>query len=441
MVADKAIICRTAVCSLCKSVCRQAGACQTFQPLSIILRPLYVSAYCHVSLPAKSFVSNILPNFHQRHICTFTIGESIEFLVLVRTTCGAFIKAQTSRAKIEVKNLHHNMAPKQNSPSSKEVKPPRELPKMEPKKPLSEIVGTVFAVLGLAALASSVSQLNLSPVYGSIPAAIYHQKGITFTAMLAYVAKKGFKKSNVTIEPRSWIAPWAYYIPVIQFLLFRYSSDLGPLYGPLITEAVTYFPLLFLSFLTTSILLDDFGLSGVGTTISEATPMVISYAAFTAMDTGFKSILPDMMGTSDFFSRSGLQLLIATLSAVLSKSSLLFFAIPAVLHTLFTNPHNYAVGTTRILNQTLAEYRYSILDRHDSNTGYISVVENLKDGYRALRCDHSVLGGEWQITPARAQSGQIVKETIYSVFTMLEAVRMIKSDIVVPDDERDALFM
>ena len=74
-------------------------------------------------------------------------------------------------------------------------------------------------------------------------------------------------------------------------------------------------------------------------------------------------------------------------------------------------------------------------------TGYISVVENLKEGFRALRCDHSVLGGEWLINEQRGKEGQIVPETIYSVFTMLEAVRMIKTDVFVPDEERDALFM
>jgi hypothetical protein len=49
-----------------------------------------------------------------------------------------------------------------------------------------------------------------------------------------------------------------------------------------------------------------------------------------------------------------------------------------------------------------------------------------------------MLGGEWWITEDRKKSGQTVKETIYSVFTMLEAVRMIKTDVFVPDEERDA---
>lgn len=337
------------------------------------------------------------------------------------------------------------MAPKQNTASIATGRShPAEPPRTNAQVPIADaarIIGPALALLALAALGSQVSQMNLSPVYGSIPAAIYHQRGITFTMMLAYITKKTAKGRGVKLEPRNWIAPIAFYIPVIQFSLFSYSSDLGPLYGPLVTELATYFPVLFLSFLSVTYALDGLNLSGFGSVMADATPAVVSYIIFTIMEGKIGETLPGLMGTSDIFSRSGLQLLVATLSAVHSRSSLLFFAVPAMLHTLFTNPHHYATGTTNILNSTLSEYRYSILDRHDSITGYISVVENLKDGFRALRCDHSVLGGEWQVTPARAATGQTVKETIYSVFTMLEAVRMIRTDIVVPDDERDALFM
>lgn len=30
-----------------------------------------------------------------------------------------------------------------------------------------------------------------------------------------------------------------------------------------------------------------------------------------------------------------------------------------------------------------------------SLTGQIVIAENLKDGYRFMRCDHSILGGRW----------------------------------------------
>jgi hypothetical protein len=117
------------------------------------------------------------------------------------------------------------------------------------------------------------------------------------------------------------------------------------------------------------------------------------------------------------------------------------FAVPALLHTMQQNPHHYSPSTNRILNETLREYQYRILDRRDSVTGYISVLENYKDGFRVLRCDHSLLGGEWLITPDRTAKGQTVKESIYGVFNMLESLRLIKTEVFTPDDEKDALFM
>ncbi|KAF2663283.1 spermine/spermidine synthase [Microthyrium microscopicum] len=311
----------------------------------------------------------------------------------------------------------------------------------QPKKPIVEILGNAFAILALAALGSPISQMNLSPVYGSIPAAIHHQKGIMLAAMIAYIAVAQLRSQNMPINAKNYISPMAYYVPVLQSLLFKYSTVLGPERGPFVTELLTYFPVLLLSLMGASEVLSDLNLTQYGTRVAEATPAIASYFAYSAMVQGANSFLPQIMGTSDFFTRSGLQLLVATISGVLFRSTMMALAVPAVLHTMFQNPHHYATRTTQIVNHTLAESQYSLLARADSVTGYISVLENHKDGFRLLRCDHSILGGEWTITPERKKTGQTVKETIYAVFTMLEAVRLIKTPIFVPDDERDALFI
>lgn len=36
-----------------------------------------------------------------------------------------------------------------------------------------------------------------------------------------------------------------------------------------------------------------------------------------------------------------------------------------------------------------------MLSSEQSRTGRVVVGDNLKDGYRFLRCDHSILGGRW----------------------------------------------
>ena len=107
-----------------------------------------------------------------------------------------------------------------------------------PVATLLKNVGRAAALLVLAGISSPVSQLSLSPVYGSIPASLYHQRAITVTALLAFMGK-GTLKRYLPENAREYIAVLAYWIPTIQFLLFTYSSQMGPEYGPVVTEAVT----------------------------------------------------------------------------------------------------------------------------------------------------------------------------------------------------------
>jgi hypothetical protein len=301
---------------------------------------------------------------------------------------------------------------------------------------------TAVASLILAGFGSQISQLNLSPVYGSIPSALLHGRVVTFVALLAYIIKRRVAGQGGKVwDYEKLIAPWMYYTPVLQYVLFQQSEKLGPFWGPFLTEAATFYPILLLTFISSNLVLDDLGLQQFGHHIANGAPAVASFAVFGAAEKAAVKFLPQIMGTYDFCTRLGLQLLNASLAAAISRSTLLVFAIPAMVHTLFNNPHNYALGTSKQLNATLYDYQYAVLERHDSLTGYLSVVKNKRDGFLALRCDHSILGGEWLVTPARLRKGQEVRETIYPVFTMLEAVRLIKTDVYAPDDEKDALFM
>lgn len=302
------------------------------------------------------------------------------------------------------------------------------------------LLTAVFFVV-LAALAAPLSQLNLAPVYGSIPASIYHRQGITLAFLVAYVAKSTLRRHRVATDAPHWIGLFGYYIPPIQWLLFNQSEHLGPRWGPLVTEAATLYPFLALAFMCADVALDGLRLGRYGSRVAEATPAVLSYVAFSRLHKYAAIFLPRVLGMADFFNRVPLQLGLATLAALPSRSKLLVFAVPALLHTMQQNPHHYSPSTNRALNETLREYQYRILDRRDSLTGYVSVLENYKDGFRVLRCDHSLLGGEWLITPARTAKGQTVKESIYGVFNMLESLRLIKTDVFSPDDEKDALFM
>lgn len=110
----------------------------------------------------------------------------------------------------------------------------------------------------------------------------------------------------------------------------------------------------------------------------------------------------------------------------------------------FNNPHILGPSGTAQLNRVLRSEGYEIIDRQESITGYLSVIDNLKDGYRVLRCDHSLLGGEW--TRHQDSHSRVLNEPIYAIFVILEAVRLIEPEQnrhlpVRTNGQQHALFM
>jgi len=260
-------------------------------------------------------------------------------------------------------------------------------------------------------------------------------------SLLAFTIQKPLTKV-FRFEARQILPVIAFNLSPIQYFLCGFSSDLGPNWGPLVTECLTYYPVLFFANLAAGYAFDDLNLSVYGSVLVDAVPTLFSYVVITVVQKVANEVLPKLMGTTDFFTRSGLQLLVASIYAILSKSQLLLIAVPGILHTMFVNPHYTSVNGTKRLNNTLSAYNYTILDRRDSLTGYVSVLESSNDMFRIMRCDHSLLGGEWLMTPQRAAHGQTKRETVYSVFTMLEAVRLVEGpQQEKPDSDKNALFI
>ncbi|KAF1939853.1 hypothetical protein EJ02DRAFT_244511 [Clathrospora elynae] len=290
-------------------------------------------------------------------------------------------------------------------------------------------VGRAAALLLVAGIASPVSQLNLSPVYGSIPASLHHQRTMTFTAVAALIGRRGLK-SYMSANVAQYIAVVAYWAPVVQFLLFPYSGKLGIEYGPLFIEALTYFPLLFLSVYAAAEFLDSVDLSqfNLPPTLNEIVIPTASYFTLSTVAKLSSALIPGFIGTSIYFTRVGLQMLLASASAFLSPSRVILLAFPAILHTLWANPHHPSAHGFQLANSTLASTQnFTLLARQESITGYVSVIENdAENAFRLLRCDHSLLGGEWLVTPSAYSKGQRNRESIFAVFVLLEAVRLIE---------------
>ncbi len=295
-------------------------------------------------------------------------------------------------------------------------------------------------LLTLAAVCSPISQLSLSPVYGSIPPSAYHLRMTAVAIFLAWAARQRIPNyiPKVIIN---YLPILAFLVPTIQFVLFKYSGQLGPIYGPLLTELLTYFPLLFISMIGVATFLDDFDWKRKA---GDTMPAIISYGLFSVVQKASSHFIIRNMGSSMIFTRSGLQFIVATFYTLLFPSKFIIFAVLPLLHSAVYNPHMPLQQNTNVLNSTLQVQGYSLVARQESLTGYISVLDNIKDGFRVLRCDHSLLGGEW----LHHQDNSILKsrEPIYAIFVMLEAVRLVeaqstKSGVVIPDNEKHALVM
>jgi len=92
---------------------------------------------------------------------------------------------------------------------------------------------------------------------------------------------------------------------------------------------------------------------------------------------------------------------------------------------------------SRYIYANHTEPRVNLLARADSCTGTIVVAEDVKQGSRYLRADHSLLGGVWVGEKA---FGNEFGDSIYSAFILQEAIRLTKRERV-DRGEENALIM
>jgi protein-L-isoaspartate O-methyltransferase len=292
-------------------------------------------------------------------------------------------------------------------------------------------------ILAAAAVYANVSLLNLSPVYGSIPASINHQRLVIAGCMLGWTASLLMKRV-LPRNPAYYLAPLAFNIPLIQHLLFLASDRMGPYYGPAITEMLTLVPLLAMSAAAVTDLLEDVDPSMLPKPIAEAIPGTGSFLFFRLVETiSGPYIRANIDGSNLLFTRVGAQALLGGIFARLAPSTLLLYGLPGLLFTAILNPHTQTSFGLSNANESLSDVGFRVLARQDSVTGYVSVIESVKDGFRALRCDHSLLGGIWL-----HQNGlRGLPESIYGIFATLEAVRLVETDRPTSAEAESALVI
>ena len=301
------------------------------------------------------------------------------------------------------------------------------------------VILKALVLLGSSAVYSVTSQLNLSPVFGATGPSVYHDYLFNTAVLFAWTL------ACVTNQKISYISNCLLALAsaqsTIQYYLYQYSGRLGPVNGPLLIELLTCFPVIFLSHYLAATALSSIASRRYSRRTQHAGFGVASYLFFVSIRKFSASIFSRVIGSSIIFTRIGLEVVVVCSYALILPSKALLLAALPFLHTLVFNTHLPLSHTTARLNATLHTHSYSLLARQESLTGYISVLENLKDEFRVLRCDHSLLGGDWtvpQTYPSR------VKEPIYSIFVMLEAVRLVEvpeQDINLEDHEANALVM
>ncbi|OIW24373.1 S-adenosyl-L-methionine-dependent methyltransferase, partial [Coniochaeta ligniaria NRRL 30616] len=287
-------------------------------------------------------------------------------------------------------------------------------------------------LLILMAVYSNVSQLTLSPVYGSIPSSIHHAKLMNAACFIGWSMNR--------ILPRRahrWLPLIAAYIPAVQFYLFKTSSSLGATWGPVVTELLTLFPLAVVSVACIANYLEEAHANKL-----PSWPGLLSFGLYKLTEHLSSPHLTHSLGTSPIFTRLGLQAVLTLSYALFSPSPLILYSLPAILHFALLNTHVPSPLALSALNTTLSSSSYTILARAESLTGYLSVLENTAAGFRVLRCDHSLLGGEWTHLALLPQfASNRVAEPIYGVFAMLEAVRIVVVPDRVPDADARALVV
>src|SRR5690606_24401054 len=109
-------------------------------------------------------------------------------------------------------------------------------------------------------------------------------------------------------------------------------------------------------------------------------------------------VLGQHVGKVLVLTRVAMEAILGVVYAALAPSRIVALAVlPGLLHTALLNPHVMTPRAAAADNATLAEDGWVLLDRKESVTGYVSVVESLERGFRVMRCDHSLLGGQWTV--------------------------------------------
>ena len=292
-----------------------------------------------------------------------------------------------------------------------------------------------------AGLISQISRVLPLVLYESELLPVYSPKDLLLPALLALAGGQVFGRSSIPRKALS-VAPgfsaiWVTAAPLLQLYVTPIARAIGPDFAARVVMIATITPVMLELYHDA---LYHRGLSMGGKSWVDVNLVAAAVFGTTPLfaDRIAGIWLPSALNAHPYISRIGF-LLATVLSFALVRRPqgvILVTSALLMLHSLFLNPHSSTSTAVASQTRALSSHGFSLIDRRESLTGYISVLENRKDGFRVLRCDHSLLGGQWVYGLGDWPGGKgfegekaLVPEPIYSVFVLLEAVRLLNEPV------------
>lgn len=301
-------------------------------------------------------------------------------------------------------------------------------------------VGTFLIVL--AAVTSRVSQLSLAPVYGSIPSSVNHQAAIAATALIGWTTQWYLRPQGTAYL--QFLPLWAVCAPVLTCISFQFSDSLGLIWGPVVGGLLSCHSVILPMIYAAAASYDGSNPAEQASgPLSHLFGGIPSLSMFLAIDWFLPDTVAKFIARWSFLNPFNAQLIIGLymLFAFTDRRAIVTATVSVATMLAIVSPYGNGPFSTITLDASLNSQNWTLLDRQWSNTGYISVLENTQANYRVMRCDHSLLGGEWQLTPERLAQGWKKSESIYAAFHMLEAVRLMDTEPQIEDAEAQALII
>lgn len=292
----------------------------------------------------------------------------------------------------------------------------------------------VISILFLTAFFTPLTRLALSPSHGGIPAAAYDE-AIAVTIFLIVSGACSSVSAPLPSEPlqHARLIPLiAASAPTLHLYMTPLSRSCGPVLSALLIKSVTCAPILALDFYIAIIVFasiphDSFS-DRVRLVMSAGTAGIIYFLAqYICMP------LPQSLARgSPGIGPLEQMMIAAVLYAVLFPSRAWVLVLIVIIGTIVASPHAlFGIGFNSVVQGPLYREGFALLARSFSTTGYVSVLENREEGYRVLRCDHSLLGGQWvpglgnwERSAGFPSEFNAVNEPLFSIFVLLEAVRL-----------------